>query len=58
MRDTVLDMNNRISIQYTLDDVEKELAIFDKLLGNKKKDLELRKEMMKNYHIAKEDLDN
>ena len=56
--ETVLNINNRTSIQYTVDDVEKEMEIFQKLLSDKKKYASLRKDMMKKYRIAQEDLDN
>ena len=55
---TTLDINNRVSVQYTVDDVERELAIFELTHGNSKKDSEGRKEMMKKYKIKREDLDN
>lgn len=55
---TTLDINNRISIRYTVDDVERELAIFNLTHGNSKEDADGRKEMMKSYKINREDLDN
>lgn len=55
---TTLDINNRISIQYTIDDVERELDIFRMTHGNGKKDSERRKKMMREYKIKREDLDN
>ena len=55
---TTLDINNRVSVQYTVDDVERELAIFELTHGNSKKDSDGRKEMMKKYKIKREDLDN
>ena len=58
LRETTLDINNRISVQYTVEDVERELEIFRKLQGPSKKDLAERKKMMKKYRIRREDLDN
>ena len=55
---TTLDINNRISVQYTVEDAERELAIFELTHGNSKKDALARKEMMKKYKIKREDLDN
>ena len=55
---TALDINNRVSIQYTIEDAEKEMEIFRKLHGNGKKDMEARKQMMAEYKIARDDLDN
>lgn len=53
-----LDINNRISVQYTIEDVERELGILSKTHGNSKSDRQNRKQMMKNYKIKREDLDN
>ena len=58
LRETTLDINNRISVQYTVEDVERELGIFRTIQGPSKKDLEERKKMMKNYRSRREDLDN
>ena len=55
---TALDINNRVSIQYTVEDAEREMEIFRKLHGNGKKDMEARKKMMSEYKIARDDLDN
>ena len=55
---TALDINNRVSIQYTIEDAEKEIEIFRKLHGNGKNDMEARKKMMAEYKIARDDLDN
>ena len=55
---TALDINNRVSIQYTVDDAEREVEIFKKLHGSAKNDLKRRKEMMANYKINRDDLDN
>ena len=56
--DTALDINHRVSIQYTLEDAEKELEIFNMLNGPSKKDLEKRKKLMSEYKIKRDDLDN
>ena len=58
LKETTLDINNRISVQFTVDDVERELAIFELTHGNTKKDAAGRKEMMKKFKIRREDLDN
>lgn len=55
---TALDINNRVSIQYTVEDAEREVEIFKKLHGNGKSDMQRRKEMMANYKISRDDLDN
>ena len=41
-----------------MEDVEKDLAIFEKLHGVSKQNLLDRKQMMKNYKIKRDDLDN
>lgn len=56
--ETALDINNRVSIQYTVEDVEKELGIFNLTHGSSKEDAEGRKSLMKSYKINREDLDN
>lgn len=58
LHETSLDINNRVSIQYTVEDAEKETKIFRKLHGNSKKDIEARKEMMAEYKVSRDDLDN
>lgn len=58
IRDTTMNTDNQILVQYSLEDVEKDLEVFRKLQGHRKKDAEARKEMMKNYKIRREDLDN
>lgn len=55
---TALDINNRTSVQYTMEDAKRELEIFSITHGPHSKDLEKRKEMMKKYKIKKDDLDN
>ena len=51
-------INNRISVQYTVEDAERELKVFELTHGNSKKDVEGRKELMKKFKINREDLDN
>ncbi len=55
LRKTTLDPNNRILIQLTLDDLEKELEKFNIIHGNA--DAE-RKKLMAHFKISREDLDN
>lgn len=55
---TAMDINNRVSVQYTVDDVEREIKIFELTHGATIKDREARKEMMKAYKIKRDDLDN
>lgn len=55
---TTLDINNRISIRYTIEDAERDMQIFKKLHGSSTSDKKARKEMMSNYKINREDLDN
>lgn len=56
--DTTLNPDTRILIQLTMEDVEKDLKIFEKLHGQSKQNLEDRKKMMSSYKIKREDLDN
>ena len=56
--DTTLNPDTRILIQLTMEDVEKDLRIFEKLHGQTKQNLEERKDMMKAYKIKRADLDN
>lgn len=53
-----MDINNRISIQYTVEDVEKELAIFEMMHGDSKQNAIDRKNVMKSFKIRNDDLDN
>lgn len=55
---TTLNPDTRALIQLTMDDVNRDLAKFEKLFGQTKKNLFDRKEMMSNYKIKREDLDN
>lgn len=55
---TALNINTRSSVQYTMEDVERELKIFNKVHGQGKSDLDLRKKMMAEYQIRRDDLDN
>lgn len=56
--ETTLNPDTRILIQLTMDDVEKDLEVFKKLHGQTPQDILARKEMMSNYKIKREDLDN
>lgn len=56
--DTTLNPDKRILIQLTMEDVQRDLEIFQKLHGQTKKNLEDRKAMMSAYKIKREDLDN
>lgn len=56
--ETTLNPDTRILIQLTMEDVERDLKIFQKLHGQTKEDLEERKKMMSAYKIARDDLDN
>lgn len=56
--DTTLNPDNRILIQLTMDDVEKDLEVFAKLHGQTKEDLMNRKKMMSAFKIHRDDLDN
>ena len=56
--ETTLDPNGRVLIQLTIDDLKKDLKVFDKLHGTSKKDKLARKKMMQEYRISPDDLDN
>lgn len=56
--ETTLNPDNRVLVQLTMRDAEKAMKIFNKLNGNKKKDILLRKQMMEEYKIHRDDLDN
>lgn len=58
LHETTMDINNRSSIQYTVDDAKKELEIFQLTHGGSKENAQDRKELMKKYQIKREDLDN
>ena len=58
LRKTALDINHRVSVRYTVDDVERELAIFAITHGGSKEDAVARKAMMKAFKIDRDDLDN
>jgi DNA gyrase/topoisomerase IV subunit B len=58
LRKTTLDINHRISEQYTVDDVERELGIFELTHGKSKQAALDRKKLMREYKINREDLDN
>lgn len=55
LRETSMDPNNRILIQLTSENIEKELEVFDVLHGD---DSDARKLMMNHFKIKREDLDN
>ena len=55
---TTIDPNTRVLIQLTSEDLKRELDVFYKLNGASKRDLEKRKQMMKDYKIKRSDLDN
>lgn len=56
--DTTLNPDTRILIQLTMDDVNKDLEIFEKLHGQSKQNIEDRRNMMSAFKIRREDLDN
>lgn len=58
LRETTLDINNRITVQLTMEDCEKADKIFRKLQGSRIVDKKLRKQMMLDYNIDPEDLDS
>lgn len=58
MHKTALDINNRVSIQFTTEDAERETRIFNMLYGNKQKNLKDRADLMRDYKISRIDLDN
>ena len=51
-------MSNRVSVQFTVEDFERELSIMNMIHGPSKSDLERRKDLMKHYQIKRDDLDN
>lgn len=53
-----LDINHRISVQYTMKGIERELEIFKKVHGGTPADMLARKQMMMDYKIRRDDLDN
>lgn len=56
--ETTLNPDNRILIQLTMEDCEREMEIFQKLHGEGKRYSDMRKDMMKSYKINRNDLDN
>lgn len=58
LRNTALDINHRVSVQYTMSSAKNELEKMNIVHGKTQKDMSDRKEMMKRYKIRKEDLDN
>jgi len=55
---TTLDPNSRVLMQLTIDDLKRDLKVFDKLHGTSKKDKIARKKMMEEFRINPDDLDN
>lgn len=55
---TAMDPNNRMLIRLTRDDLRKEMEIFNKLYSPAAKYARERKQMMSEYVIDREDLDN
>jgi DNA gyrase subunit B len=55
LKETTLDPNNRILIQLTIQDLEKELEKFRVLHGDS---AEERRQLMEHFKISREDLDN
>lgn len=55
LKETTLDPNNRILIQLTVDDIEKEIEKFRILHGDSSEE---RKKLMEHFKINREDLDN
>ena len=58
LRDSAMDINHRVSVQFTIEDVERELGIFNTTHGGSKKDALARKNLIKHYKIKRDDLDN
>lgn len=55
---TTLDPNSRVLYQLTINDLKKDLKVFDKLHGTSTKDKLARKKMMEEFRIKQDDLDN
>ena len=58
LKNTAMDINNRFSVKYTMDDADKEIAIFKKTQGSSKEDIIARKKMISEFKVSREDLDN
>ena len=56
--ETTMNPDTRVLIQLTSDDIKRDMEIFYKLNGNRQKDKQARKQMMMNYKIRREDIDN
>lgn len=56
--DTVLNPENRILVQLTMENIERDLEIFRKLKSNKPIYMKQRAEMVESYKIRYDDLDN
>lgn len=58
LKDTAMNPNTRMLIRLTTTDLERDVKVFQKLFGDGKKDALLRKKMMEEYIIDRDDLDN
>lgn len=55
---TTMDINNRYSVQYTIEDVKRDIEIFNITHGMGASDVAKRAQMMRDFKIDREDLDN
>lgn len=58
LMETTMNPNTRMLIRLTIDDLKKDIKIFEKLFGESAKNKEDRKKMMNEYIISRDDLDN
>lgn len=58
LKDTAMNPNTRMLIRLTVGDLERDIKVFQKLFGDGKSDALLRKRMMEDYVIDRDDLDN
>lgn len=56
--ETTMNPDTRILVRLTSEDLEKEMEVFWKLNGGRKKDLEERKKLFRGRRLRKEELDN
>ena len=57
--DTTMNPDNRILVQLTVDDIKRDIKIFEKLHDQSNpENILLRKQMMSEYKINRDDLDN
>ena len=56
--DTTMNPDTRVLIRLTSEDIRRDMDTFYKLNGTRQKDKEARKQMMMNYKIRREDIDN